>query len=300
MGKSQNIKPYRATGRERYFIRVALTLAEALRRAEYRLTAAGVESAGVEARALLGHLLGLSRTELLLERSRALTAEEETAFEGLLERRTHREPLQHIVGVAPFYGLEVTVTPDALIPRPETERLVELALEILRGVSQPKVLDVGTGSGAVALAIKSERPDAEVVATDISAEALEVAHENAQRLGLEVTFVQADLLEHPTLKAFASLIHVLVSNPPYLLEGDEVSPEVRADPPAALFSGVDGLEHFRRLESQAFDLLPVGAAVLLELDPRNAPTALSSSGRWAQRRLESDLAGRARFLCLVR
>ena len=277
-----------------------MTLAEALGNAERRLTAADVESAGVEARALLSHLLSLSRTELLLGGSRVLTPEEEAAFEGLLERRERREPLQHILGVAPFYGLELTVTPAVLIPRPETERLVELSLEALRSIPQPKVLDVGTGSGAVALAIKQERPDAEVVATDVSAEALDVAQGNARRLGLEVTFIQADLLEHPTLKTFASQLHVLVSNPPYLLEGDELSPEVRADPPAALFSGRDGLAHFRSLESQAFDLLSKGSAMILELDPRNAPTALSLSGRWAQRRLEKDLVGRARFLWLTR
>ena len=277
-----------------------MTLAEALTEAEHRLRAVGIESAGVEARALLGHLLGLSRTELTLERARPLTLEQEAAFERLLERRERREPLQHIVGAAPFYGLELKVTPAVLIPRPETERLVELCLEALRDVPQPKVLDIGTGSGAVALAVKSERPDAEVMATDISAGALKVAQGNARRLGLEVTFVRADLLEHPTLKAFASLAHVLASNPPYLPEEDEVSPEVRADPPAALFSGLDGLAHFRRLESQAFDLLPKGSVVMLELDPRNAPTALGSSGRWAQRRLESDLAGRTRFLRLVR
>ena len=277
-----------------------MTLAEALTEAERRLEAAGLESAQVEARALLEHLLGLSRTELILERPRLLIFEEEAALLRMLERRTRREPLQHILGVAPFYGLELKVTPHVLIPRPETERLVEICLEALRGTSQPKVLDIGTGSGAVALAVKQERPDAEVVASDVSAEALKVAQENARRLGLEVGFVQADLLEHPTLKAFASQLHVLMSNPPYLPEGDELSPEVQADPPGALFSGRDGLAHFRRLESQAFDLLPVGAAVLLELDPRNAPTAFSSSERWARRRLERDLVGRARFLWLER
>ncbi len=277
-----------------------MTLAEALGNAERRLTAAGVESAGVEARVLLSHLLGLSRTELLLGGSRVLTPEEEAAFEGRLERRTRREPLQHILGIAPFYGLELKVTPAVLIPRPETERLVELSLEALRDIPQPKVLDVGTGSGVVALAIKQERPDAEVVATDVSAEALDVAQENARRLGLGVRFVQADLLEHPDVSTFAESAHVLVSNPPYLPEGDELSPEVRADPPGALFSGRDGLAHFRRLETQAFDLLSKGSAMILELDPRNAPTAFSSSERWAQRRLESDLVGRARFLWLTR
>ncbi len=277
-----------------------LTLAKALGKAEHRLAAAGVESAQVEARALLEHLLGLSRTELLLAPARPLTLEEEAAFEGLLERRERREPLQHILGVAPFYGLALEVTPAVLIPRPETERLVELALEALRGVSQPKVLDVGTGSGAVALAVKQERPDAEVMATDVSAEALDVAQGNARRLNLDVTFLQADLLEHPTVSTFAARAHLLVSNPPYLPEGDELSPEVRADPPAALFSGRDGLSHFRRLEPQAFNLLPEGAVMMLELDPRNAPTALSLSGRWAQRRLEKDLTGRARFLQLTR
>ena len=135
-----------------------MTVAEGLKLAEARLEAAGLETPRTEAAALLENLLGLSRSELYLSHVYVLTPAELDQLEGWLERREHREPLQHIVGTAPFYGLELRVTPDTLIPRPETEMLVAYGLEALAGIVRPKVLDVGTGSGAVALALKNERP----------------------------------------------------------------------------------------------------------------------------------------------
>jgi release factor glutamine methyltransferase len=278
------------------------TVAEAMALAQERLDAAGVDNPWEDGVSLLGQLLGLSRSAVMLERNRPLSLERWTLYLSQLGRRARREPLQHILGVAYFYGLELTVSPAVLVPRPETERLVELALEALTGVPQPRVVDVGTGSGAIALAIKAERPDAAVSASELSAEALEVARDNARRLGLEVDFVRSDLLGAPALQEAVRGADLLLSNPPYLPETDRawLSPEVRADPAEALFSGEDGLAHFRSLEAQAFGLVKPGARMMLELDPRNSQKALAEAARWTERKLEADLLGRARFLVLER
>lgn len=189
-----------------------------------------------------------------------------------------------------------------LVPRPETERLVALGLETIRTVSEPNILDVGTGSGAVALALKAERPDAAVWATDLSEPALLVAARNAERLGLGVTFFQADLLDDPTAQTFAGRADLLVANLPYLPEADAawLSPEVQRDPASALFSGRDGLGHARRLLEGASTLLKPGAVCLLELDPRNVRQAETEVSGWAEVEVLPDLVGRERFLKLKR
>ncbi len=279
-----------------------MTLAEALDMVEERLGLAGLESPQAEAFTLLEYLLNLSRSELHLSRTRTLTAAETEKLERWLIRREHREPLQHITGVAPFYGLELRVTPDTLIPRPETERLAELGLQAAKHLVWPKIIDVGTGSGAVALALKNERPDAVVWASDLSEGALEVARQNAERLGLGVHFTRSDLLADPEVQTFTRSADLLISNPPYLPETDAtwLSSEVQRDPPEALFSGSDGLAHFRQLSSQALKLLKPGAVCLLELDPRNVRQARLESKAWAEVDISTDLAGRERFLRLRR
>lgn len=251
---------------------------------------------------MLTHLLGVSRAELALLGPKPLGEADRRTLEEWLARRERREPLQHILGAAPFYGLALRVTPDVLVPRPETERLVEIALTILADLPVPRVLDVGTGSGAIALAIKHELPDALVMATDLSRAALEVAAHNAAALGYAVTFVQADLLDDPQVAAFAREADLVTANLPYLPEGDResLSPEVQADPALALFGGADGLALFRRLVAQAQALLKANAWLLAELDPRNAEAALALATAWAERRLEADLAGRSRFVLLRR
>lgn len=279
-----------------------MTVGEALRSVRIRLEGAGIESADAEAWLLLEMLLQTTRAELLLHRTTPLTEEQLAQLEAWLRRRETREPLQHILSVAHFYGLTLRVTPEVLVPRPETEVLVELGLGALRGRVQPQVLEVGTGSGAIALALKAERPDATVWATDISGGALEVAKTNARDLVLDVHFVAADLLDDPNLQTFARSTDLLIANLPYLPESDVagLSPEVQRDPPGALFSGEDGLGHFRRLEAQAVSLLPLGAVALFELDPRNVEEAERESGAWRSTSLHRDLTGRLRFLRLTR
>ena len=277
-------------------------MGEVLVRVTSRLERAGLPSPEADTSALLGALLNVSRSELLLRRTRVLSAAELTQLGDWVARREARIPLQHILGVAHFYGLTLRVTPDTLIPRPETERLVEVGLLSLKDISQPKGLDVGTGSGAVALAIKAERPGAVVWGTDVSPEALQVAADNAAFLGLEVHFTRADLFDDADVQTFARSADLLISNPPYLPEADAatLSPEVQRDPPTALFSGTDGLAHFRKLTAEASTLLKPGAVCLLELDPRNVQRARAESHGWAEAAVHTDLTGRERFLLLRR
>ena len=259
-------------------------------------------SPGVDAWWLLEAATGASRTALLVTSSRVLSPDEEARFLDMLARRAAREPVQHIVGETSFYGVRLRVDPRALIPRPETERLVELALERLRGIDRPNILDVGTGSGAIALALKVERPDANVLAIDVSEDALALARENAGRLGLEVRFVASDVLSDPAARTFARHADAIVANLPYLPDEDAVrpSPEVARDPAAALYAGAEGLDVVTRLIDQAATLVATGTWLLLELDPRNVHTASERAGRWTGVEIAADLTGRERFLMLRR
>lgn len=272
-------------------------LNEALAAAERRLAAAGVASPRAEALLLLEAAVGVDRISLLTQLDRPLLPGEGAALAELLRRRVTREPLQHILGEAPFYGLMLAVTEDVLVPRPETERLVEIVLTELAGESGT-VLDVGCGSGAIALALKSERPDLDVWATDVSGAALSVARANAERLGLEVTFRRSDLLADSEVATAAAHCVALVSNPPYLPESDrlQVPLEVRSEPELALFAGADGLEVARRLARQARGLLPPRALFALELDERNVAELATGLRDFGSVAFASDLTGRRRFV----
>lgn len=276
-------------------------LRELLTRTAARLRAAGVPSPETDAALLLGAVTGLNRTSLMLAR-RSATNAELAQLETLTRRREQREPLQHILRSSGFYGLELLSTPAALIPRPETERLVEIALQQLQRCAAPVVLDVGTGSGAIALALASERLDSIVYASDVSPEALALARDNAERLQLNVRFLLADLLDGDEIAALAARADLLVSNPPYLPDGDRVGlqREVEFDPALALFAGPDGLDVFRRLERQAFALLQSEAQLLVELDPRNVRQARQLAVHWQQATVLRDLTERERFLLLSR
>jgi release factor glutamine methyltransferase len=277
-----------------------MNLSETKRWLEQTLRAAGTESPEADAKWMLEHLL--SRQLVLTQPQRELTRPEFETLTTWLERRIKREPLQHILGVAPFYGLELTVNSNVLIPRPETERLAQLVLETIKLTKNPKILDVGTGSGAIALAIKHEHPDAPVLATDISTKALTVARRNSEKYNLDVMFLESDLFQHPDAQTFAKTCDVLVANLPYLPLNDKkaVSTEVLHDPDLALYAGDDGLELFRRLEKEAFAILQTKALCFFELDPRNVETAFDLCQRWQGREVLEDLVGRKRFLKLVK
>jgi release factor glutamine methyltransferase len=229
---------------------------------------AGVDAPRVEAEWLLSRVLSYNRTELYMNAQRPVTEEERSAFRALVTRRLEGEPLAYILGERGFWTLDLAVDPRVLIPRPETEQLVELALRFTKRFDHQdwRIIDVGTGSGALALALASELPQAVVVATDLSPDALEVAKENAERLDLRerVKFVCTDVLD-----AFAgrpASVDIVVSNPPYIGQSDpEVADDVRAhEPEMALFSGDDGLDIVRRLLPAARAVLRPGGLLLME------------------------------------
>ncbi|HKH17802.1 MAG TPA: peptide chain release factor N(5)-glutamine methyltransferase [Solirubrobacteraceae bacterium] len=213
---------------------------DALDSAVIALTAAGCETPRLDAELLLAAAMDVGRAAIVSDPGRELEPDAARRFQGYAARRREREPVAYIVGSTGFRSIELAVDPRVLIPRPETEHLVEAVLDLPAG---SRVCDVGTGSGAIALALKAERPDLEVVATDASAEALAVARENAARLGLDVELHHGDLLAGVTDE-----LDAVVSNPPYVEDGAELAPEiVRHEPALALRAGPSGLDVIRRL-----------------------------------------------------
>jgi release factor glutamine methyltransferase len=243
-----------------------MTAAALLEDAAAALAAAGVSSPEWDAERLLRHVLGWDRATLVASPGRPVPRPDAERFRALVARRAAREPLQYILGTQAFWKHDFLVTPAVLIPRPETELLVETSLELLKGVERPLVVDVGTGSGCIALSIAAERPDAEVHATEISKAALEVARENARRLGLEerVAFHHGDLLE--PVARLAGRIDLVVSNPPYVdpAERDTLAPEVRDHEPAtALFT--PDVKAYPRLARGAREILRPGGSLVVEI-----------------------------------
>jgi release factor glutamine methyltransferase len=214
---------------------------DALDSALVALNASGVETPRLDAEVLLAHALGADRAALVMDPDREVDGPAARWFRDAIRRRTvERVPVAYLVGRKGFRHIELDVDPRVLVPRPETELLVEAGLELPDGA---RVVDVGTGSGAVALALKHERPDLDVTGTDVSADALDVARANGERLGLDVAWVQGDLFEGE--------FDAVLSNPPYVEDGAALAPELSHEPRAALFAGGDGLDVVRRLIDRA-------------------------------------------------
>ena len=248
-----------------------------------------------DAEALLLHVLGQLRSWLFAHADDALDTDVQATFEALVARRAAGEPVAYLTGRRGFWTLELEVTPATLIPRPETELLVELALERLPRDMACRVADLGTGSGAIALAIASERPQAQVVATDASADALAVARRNAQRQGFgNVRFVQGDWLAPLAGERFA----LIVSNPPYIEAADPhlARGDLRYEPAAALASGADGLDDIRRIIADAPAHLEAGGWLLFEhgWNQGDAARALLREAGYAQVFTAQDLEARDR------
>lgn len=259
----------------------------------------GFDNPRLEAELLLAGVLGVRRLDLYLQAERPLTADELERYRGAVRRRLKHEPLQYVLGTAAFRQLELAVDPRVLIPRPETEVLVGLVLEWSAGRPGGRVLDVGTGSGAIALSLAAEGGFAEVIAVDVSAGALEVAAANGRRCGLDgwVQFRRGSLFEAVAGERF----DVVVSNPPYVAETDRtgLQPEVRDhEPELALFGGGDGLSVIRALVAEAPAHLEPGGLLALELGLGQGEAALSlmeAAGTYTAARLAPDLTGRTRF-----
>jgi release factor glutamine methyltransferase len=289
-----------------------MNVREALREAIERLTSAQVPSASITAEVLLMHVLRRDRTFLHAHPEWEMIPDEERAYRGLLEKRAAGTPTQYLTGKQEFWGLSLEVRPGVFIPRPETEHVVEVALKIVREKLQradARIVDVGTGTGCIALALALELPEAEVVATDISAEALALARRNAAGIGLEarVQLVESDLLHaflshhgHAGADFDTRAFDLIVSNPPYVNpeEAAWLPREVREhEPAAALYSEGEGLEVTRRLIEEARGALVPKGWLVLELGHGMAERVKALLGdAWAEVEVTNDLAGIPRVL----
>jgi len=279
-------------------------LRQTLNAAVEHLTAAQVPSPRMNAELLIMFTLDCDRAYLYAHPERELTSDETQRYEGALARRAIGVPAQYITGHQEFWGMDLIVSPAVLIPRPETEHIVETVLELAkstveRRASPTVIVDVGTGSGAIALALAKELPAAEIHATDISPEALEVATANAARheLTSRIKFHQADLLEGFSPASF----NFVVSNPPYVGESEEdsVQLEVRKfEPRNAVFAGPTGLEVIERLIPQAKLTLKPGGWLVFEISGTIAEAVRHNLAGWAEVRLTHDLQGIARVVAV--
>jgi release factor glutamine methyltransferase len=278
------------------------SLAEAVRMMAQSFRLAGIEQPEVDARILIGHALHIGRAQILSQSDRVLEAREVSAINALAARRLRREPVSRILGRREFWSLLLDISPDVLDPRPETETVVEGALDfVTRGglrLEKLRILDIGTGSGALLLALLSELPNAIGTATDISVPALEIARGNAERhhLAARATFVACNMAD-----GVQGPFDLIVSNPPYIARAEiaTLAPEVRDyDPPMALDGGADGLNAYRLIANDAARLLATGGRLYVELGvgQEAAVRSLLTNAGFAVGRARPDLAGIPRAL----
>jgi release factor glutamine methyltransferase len=250
-----------------------------------------------DAETLLLHHIGKNRAWLLAHGEEEFAGCRAVSYAGLLKRRVRGEPIQYITGETEFYGLPFRVTRDVLIPRPETEHLVEKVIAFCGGLERPRIVDVGTGSGAIAVALAHALPQAQVTATDLSAGALAIARENAERNGVgeRMVFAQGDLLE----PVQGGLFDVVASNPPYVPEEERASLDVEVrdyEPEQALFAGLGGVDVYRRLIPQAADALKPGGCIVMEIGfgQQRAIETLLAAGGYEEIEFVPDLQSIAR------
>lgn len=277
-----------------------LTLREALTRATSQLSAHPDlrPTALPDAALLLRHLLGIDRAALIAHPERTLDRDQQAAYQRLIERRLRFEPIQYILGHAEFYGFALRVTPTVLIPRPETELLIEAVVARLRGQGRLQIADVGTGSGAIAIALAHELPQASVTALDLSSEALAIAGENAHTHLLEdrIRFLESNLL---SAVADEEPFDAIASNPPYipLADAPTLHPQVRDhEPPLALYGGEAGLDLYRRLIPQARTCLKAGGLLALEIGFGQESAVRGLLEGWREVEVLADGAGIARIV----
>jgi release factor glutamine methyltransferase len=282
-----------------------LSIREALLWGARVLCQAGIENSRLDAEVLLRYLLDMEKEQLCLNTEAPIDAGQKAGFRELLLRRAQREPVAYITGRKEFWSLDFVVTPAVLIPRPETELLVEVALQY---VEQParrssvRVLDLGTGSGAISVCLAKEKPTAEIFAVDISPVALDVALINARRHGVagQIRFLAGDLFA--PIKPLREIFNVIVSNPPYVRTGElsTLAPEITQwEPMTALDGGADGVDTYRRIIGAAHEYLSPGGAIVLEIgaDMRPAVAELfACSGGYGRASVYRDYAGKDRVI----
>jgi release factor glutamine methyltransferase len=294
-----------------------VTVLEGIQKSAEFLAKKNVESPRLQAELLLAHVLKLPRMKLYLNFERALTDAETNTFRELVKRRAQREPLQHIVGTTSFCGLEIAVNRDVLVPRPETELLAEEGWKWLgehrtSNIEHPTsnagntmVLDFGTGSGCIAIALAAKCPNAKILALDVSAEALEVAKQNAARNNVaeRIEFVLGDgfSIVRQTGKLPVPLFDLIISNPPYIpsAEIETMEPEVRDyDPRGALDGGADGLDFYRRFAVEAREFLKPDGKIMLEFGDSQADAIknIFEKQNWIVEAIREDYTQRQRIL----
>jgi release factor glutamine methyltransferase len=277
---------------------IARTLSLRLEESARRCAAKGVVVSGNELEWMLESATGLTRLEWVMDRSRGLAPGWAEAFESMMVRRLAGEPVQYILSVGHFYGRDFAVGPEVLIPRPETELLVEWAIQEARKQDQPRILDIGTGSGCIAVTMALEVPGAEVTAVDLSPGAIGVAMRNAESLGARVRFAEVDVLSEPVPGGPFSM---LLSNPPYvpLSELESLQVEVREfEPHMALFAGEDALLFYRRIADIAPVLIEKGGllGVEIHMDYADSVVQLFRGQRFLEVEVRKDLSGKDRFV----
>ena len=276
------------------------TIGAILKWSEQYFGSHGAETPRLDAEVLLSHLLGEKRIYLYVHFDQPLTADELANYKELVKRRTSGEPVAYICGEKEFMGLTFKVTPSVLVPQPDTETLVEAAIERLRGKNSPRIADICTGSGAIAIALAHYLPESSIVATDISADAVSIAKENAEALELSerVQFFEGDLLAPLTGETFDAI----VSNPPYIPGADieSLPREVRAEPRLALDGGADGLDFYRRLIGESAALLNDGGFLAAECGDTQAGAIaeMAASGGFGKAEIVRDLADKERVVVL--
>ena len=285
-----------------------MTLEQAIKKATEYLTRAGVISARLDAELLLAHIIGKDRTWIFTHVHDDLDTGNETAFQQLVDRRARREPLQYILGIQEFCGLSFKVTPDVLIPRPETELLVEAAAAFLKNASRPTIVDLCTGSGCIAVTLAKESGSARIFAADRSAQALAVARENANIHGVagQIRFLEGDLFQPFEELDIEEQIDVITANPPYIeaRELASLQPEGRDfEPEMALISGPEGTEIHQRIIARAPAFLRKNGALIMEMgigQAEKVSAMADASGSYAKPEILKDLAGIDRVIILHR
>ena len=237
-----------------------MTCGEALQYGQASLEAAGIDGGRLDTQILLEYITNQDRAHILAHEENGLTAEQENQFKNLIAQRAERIPLVHITNTREFYGIDLYIDANVLTPRIETEKMVEFAIK--HTPKNGKLIDIGTGSGAIAIAIKTHRPDLEVWATEVNDEALAVARRNVENCQLKINLVKSDLFSEIDVKFDA-----VATNLPYLQDDADLMPEVRKEPAVALFGGQDGLNIYRRFLTELPEHLDAGGYLFTECDP---------------------------------